>query len=234
MVGMTLELVPEKGIDADAELLDRNLREVYFYRGVNDESVYKDVNTSRLLGNYRACVMTLAEVYKNEGRTEDLASLFGWASETIPMSWEGFYQASEYYWDAGQHEESAEYLEKAGLQLLKVYGSHPSASYENGLAIGSILFSRYLDIERAGNVYRMAIEREPSRYEAYHELAAALQAAGETDSALDLVVAYRDEFGDHEAAITDEQILRTAQSQATPPLEADSVSAPADSPVGDD
>ena len=196
--------------------------------------MHKDVNTSRLLGNYRAWVMTLAEVYKNQGRTEDLAALFGWAAETIPMSWEGFYQASEYYRDAGQREESAEYLEKAGLELLKVYGSHPSASYENGLAIAGILFDRYQDVDRAGKVYRMAIEREPSRYEAYHELAAVLQAAGETDSALDLVVEYRDEYGDLDAAVRDEQILRTAQRRAGLPLEADSVSAAVDFPVGDD
>ena len=217
MVGMTLRLVPEKGAAADAELLSRNLREVYLFRGVNDESVHKDVNTSRLLGNYRACVMTLAEVYKKQQRTEELADLFGWATETIPMSWEGFYQASEYYWDTGQVEESAEFLEKAGLKLLEIYGSHPSASYTNGLAIGSILFDRFRDIDRAGAVYRMAIEREPSRYEAYHELAAALQSAGRTDIAIDLIVEYRDEYGDLDTAIEDELILRNAQRQTVRP-----------------
>ena len=133
------------------------------------------------------------------------------------MSWEGFYQASEYYWDTGQVEESAEFLEKAGLKLLEMYGSHPSASYTNGLAIGSILFDRYRDIDRAGAVYRMAIEREPSRYEAYHELAAALQSAGRTDIAIDLIVEYRDEYGDLDTAVEDEQILRNAQRQTVRP-----------------
>jgi hypothetical protein len=227
MVGMTLRLVPEKGKEADPELLAHNLREVYRFRGVNDESVHKDVNTSRLLGNYRACVMTLAEVYKNQERIEDLADLFGWAAETIPMSWEGFYQASEYYWDAGQTEESADYLERAGLELLRIYGSHPSASYENGLAIGSILFNRYREIDRAETVYRMAMEREPSRYEAYHELAAALQSVGRTDQAIDVIVEYRNKHGDLPEAVEDEKILRSSRRQ-TDAGEMDSASTAAD------
>ena len=240
MVGMTLELMPEKGIAADPARLARNLQEVYHFRGVNDPAVHKDVNTTRLLGNYRACVMTLADAYGKQGRTADRADLFAWGAETLPMSWEGFYQASDYYREADEPGKAAEYLEKAGHELLKIYGSHPSATYDNALAIASILFSQYGETDRSQRVYREVISREPDRFEAYHELAATLQAAGKLDSAMDLVVGYQDEFGSYlhrllvmlgssaaqafqerlDSAARDEQILRTAQQRMGRPAAA--------------
>ena len=73
----------------------------------------------------------------------------------------------------------------------------------------------------------MAMEREPSRNEAYHELAAALQSVGRTDQAIDVIVEYRNKHGDLPEAVEDEKILRSSRRQ-TDAGEMDSASTAAD------
>ena len=207
MVGMTLKLMPERITRGDAGPLATNLLEKYRYRGLTDPAIHKDVNTARLLGNYRACVMSLADVYEAEGRAEELASLFAWAVDTIPLSWEGYYSASQYHHEVGDMDKAAEYLETSGLELLKVYGMHPSATYDNVLAIASMLLNSYRDYERAEHIYRQGIAMEPETYVGYHELAATMQAANDVQAALDLVEGYIARYGSTDTAEADRQIL---------------------------
>ena len=224
MVGMTMKLMPERITSGAVEPLATNLLEKYRFRGVNDPTIHKDVNTARLLGNYRACLMSLADAYEAEGRDEELASLFAWAIDTIPLSWEDYYSASQYHRDIGEMEKAAEYLETAGTELVKVYGLHGSATYDNVLAIASMLLNSYRDYERAERIYRLGIAEEPDRYDGYHELAATLQAANDPHSALDLVQGYINRYGNLDSAETDKQILlnaikkRSALPAGDPPL----------------
>ena len=210
MDGMTMTLVAEKGVEPDPEILAHNLMEVYQYRGISDPAVYKDVNTARLLGNYRACIMTLADAYQRTGRTSELADLFGWATRTIPLSWEGFYTASEHYRNAGQTEQAVAYLQEAANELFGVYGQHPSATYENALALASIFLNTYRDYARAEGIYRQAIAHEPRRFDGYHELAATLQAGDRVAEALDLVIGFQREYGPTDTSRMDSVILENA------------------------
>jgi hypothetical protein len=215
MVGMTMKLLPHKVTAVDTEALARNLFEVYRFRSVNDPDVYKDENTARLLGNYRACVLSLAEGYKEEGRDAELSALFDWAAETAPVSWEILYSASEHHRESGSIEIGAEFLERAGAALLEVYGQHPTATYDNALAIASILFGSYREYERSERIYRGTIARDPERYTAYRELAACLQSAGRLDDALQIIRDYQDGYGAIDSAARDEQIILNAlQKQA--------------------
>ncbi|MCD4829292.1 MAG: DUF2723 domain-containing protein [Candidatus Cloacimonetes bacterium] len=50
--GMVDRLVAQPGQDADIERLLANIDEIYSYRGIGDDSVFKDDNSTRLLGNY--------------------------------------------------------------------------------------------------------------------------------------------------------------------------------------
>ena len=218
MVGMTLKLMPEPVSGYSVEPLATNLLEKYRFRGVNDPSVHKDVNTARLLGNYRACVMGLADAYEAEGRDEELASLFAWAIDTIPLSWEGYYSASLYHERIGEMEKAAEFLETSGTELIKVYGVHPSATYDNVLAIASMLLNSYREYERAERIYRLAIAKEPDRYDGYHELAATLQAANDPQRALEVVEGYMARYGNLDTAETDKMILlNSIRKRAAPP-----------------
>ena len=210
MDGMVMTLVREKEAVPDADLLAENLLERYRYRGISDPTVYKDVNTTRLLGNYRACIMSLAEAYERGGRLEELAHLFAWAARTLPQSWEMSYTASELHRRVGMMDSAAAFVEQAADELLAVYGRHPSATYGNLLALSSTLLNTYRDYERAERVYRRAIAREPERFDGYHELAATLQASGKLQEAIDLIVGFQNEYGPWEEAQQDEAILRTS------------------------
>ena len=210
MIGMTLKLVPEKGRDTDLEALARNLLQVYRFRGIADRGVYKDLNTSRLLGNYRACYITLASLYQEQERYDELTELTEWALEHIPLNWESFYTASELQREVGRMAIAARYLEEAVEYLSETVGEHPTATYENALALSGILLDTYRDLERAERAYRIAIALEPERYDAYRELAATLQAGGRVEDAIRLIGEYQDEFGATDGSEQDLETLHNA------------------------
>ena len=104
-------------------------------------------------------------------------------------------------------EKAAKLLSGAGEELVNVYGTHPSATYFNGLGIAKVLFSAYDDPRGAEHLYCKMIALEPLRYEGYRELAAALQQIGDTQGAMSLVRGYRKQFPDNVNAQRDEEIL---------------------------
>ena len=210
MVGMTLELVPEKGSDTDLDALARNLKQVYRFRGVGDRSIYKDLNTTRLLGNYRACYITLASLYQEQQRYDELTELTEWALENIPLNWESYYTASELQREVGRMAIAARYLEEAVDHLSETVGEHPTATYENALALAGILLDTYRELERAERAYRIAISLEPDRYDAWRELAATMQARGRIEDAIRLIREYRDEYGATGASDQDLETLHNA------------------------
>ncbi len=63
MDGLTFKLVPMDGDVIATQLLQRNLFEIFQYRGLNDPSVYYDDNVKGLLQNYRAAFLRLAQEY---------------------------------------------------------------------------------------------------------------------------------------------------------------------------
>ncbi len=195
MEGMTMRLVPDRDLGPDAEALKRNLFEVYRFRGVNDPEVYKDENTARLLGNYRACVMQLAEIYAQQGQGDELGPLFRWAQQHIDFGWESYYTSADFLNQVGQRELAAEFTEQAGHELVKVFGQTPTASYDNVLALAGILLNTYEAPDRAERLYRSATGLDPGRWDAYYELAASLQMQGRAQEGLDLLDAFRAEHG---------------------------------------
>jgi tetratricopeptide (TPR) repeat protein len=117
------------------------------------------------------------------------------------------YTASEHYRDAGRSDLAVEFLHRAGVELTEEYGKHPSATYENGLALGSILLNNHRAIDKAEDVYRKTIALEPGRYDGVHELAATLQAGNRTEDALEAVLNYMSSYGESQDAITDRSVL---------------------------
>ena len=216
MTGMTLALGKERDQGPDMVRLERNLLEIYRFRGLTDPSVYKDDNTTRLLGNYRACVLQLAELYEREGKVDELVHLMHWSRERLPFSWETFYTAAEYLNKAGRSRMAAEFLEHAAQQMLDSYGETDMATYDNIVTLGSMLLDQpYADVDRAERIYRQVIEREPQRWKAYFELAATRQAKGNVMGGLSLLTNYRDKYGDVDKLLEAEQILQTALAKET-------------------
>ena len=218
MVGMTLRLTKKKGLDTDLDAIAHNLMHVYKFRGIADRKVHKDVNTARLLGNYRACYITLATLYQEQDRKEELTKLNEWALKYIPLSWESFYTASEFQRQVGQQEIAAEYLEQAANHLLQTINTHPTATYDNALALASILLNNHNDFDRAERVYKAAIETKPEHYAGYHELAATLQGNGKVQEALQLVENFQKNYGMNDSAENDRLTLENAMKNRPEPI----------------
>jgi len=211
MMGMTMKVTPQRNPVSDIETLENNIYNVYAFRGLTDPHVHKDENSRRLLGNYRACVLHLAERYKEAGRDGDIEKLMSWAEDTIYMSWDGYYTASDFLLGIGQKEIAASYVRNASNMLIDQYGIDPIATYENALALAGILLNEpYSRYDKAIPLYRRIIDLEPARWNAYYELAAALQARGDAQDALSLLEQYRAQYGQEQRLLEAENILRNS------------------------
>ncbi len=214
MQGMALKLVKERDQGPDGEALEHNLFEVYRFRNLTDPEVYKDFNTQRLLANYRACVMQLADIYQKAGRNAEVAKLMLWAEERLFFNWEGYYTAADFLKDSGRIEVANTFISKAGALLLDSYGKAPHASYENVVTLAGILLNPpHSAYDQAEYLYRAALAREPRRWEAYYELAATLQAKGDAEGGLKLLEEYRERFGEVKELMEAEKVLGNALSR---------------------
>ena len=214
MMGMTMKVTQQRNPVSQIATLEKNLYEVYSFRGLTDPHVHKDENSRRLLGNYRACVLHLAERYSEEGRSDEIPRLMKWAEDTIYMSWDGYYTASDFLLKIGQKDVAGSFVRNAANMLIDQFGIDPMATYENALALAGILlnepFSQY---EKTIPLYGRIIALDPARWNAYYELAAALQAQGKAQEALVLLETYRADYGQEQRLVEAEQILRNALQQ---------------------
>ena len=224
MVGMTMKVMPQRNDGSDPEALRHNLMHEYRFRGLNDPEVHKDENTTRLLGNYRACVLQLALHYKDQGDSDEMVKLMRWAEKNIYMSWEGYYTAADHLSAAGEHEIAAEYLHKSTDEFINLYGTDPVATYDNIVSLAGVLLNEpYSAFDRAEAIYRQAIVLEPNRWEGHYELAATLQAIGDIPGALTVVRQYKIQYGERPEMLEAEQILLSASER---PAATDSAALP--------
>jgi tetratricopeptide (TPR) repeat protein len=217
MTGMGLRVTPRKDVGTDVAALERNLFEGYRFRGVNDPAVFKDEDAERLMGNYLACVLELGQSYQQAGQGPEMERLFRWAQERLPFSWRDYYAAGELLRQADQKALGAEYLDQAGKLVLAAYAQDPKLAYENTLALAGILLNSYGEYDRAEGLYRQAMSHNPGQWDAYYELAATLQAKGQPQQALDLLVQYRGQYGEVEELKKAEEILHRALNRGAAP-----------------
>jgi len=215
MEGMTLRLVQQRDMGPDAEALARNLFEVYRFRGLSDPAVYKDRDTERLLGNYRACVFELATAYRVQERTTELVSLMDWAERNILMGWEGYYLGADALEAAGELDRAGRYLENAAQELLDRYGVEQAATYSTIAGLAGVLVNPpYRQFDRAARVYRALIRRDPAVWNGYHDLAVTLQMAGDEPGALAVVAQYLAHFGPQQQMLALQQALQGLPGEA--------------------
>ncbi|MCK4753744.1 MAG: DUF2723 domain-containing protein, partial [Calditrichia bacterium] len=86
MDGLALKLVPYKNWKISPENIERNLTEVYQYRGLQDPSVYYDRNILGLLQNYRTAYLQVSEYYARTKDMERVKSLMTDMENNIPSS----------------------------------------------------------------------------------------------------------------------------------------------------
>ena len=195
LTGMTYRLTEEVNPGADVASLEKNLFEVFQFRSINDPDVYKDEQSSRLLTNYRAGLLQLAEAYVEDQRIDDLRKLLVWGEKTIQYTWDTYYLGAEILREAGLLAEGADFMEKAGARLSEGRVSLPDPAYYNLMAVAELLVDQYADPQRAKSVFGHAVRLRPDFFRATYGLSATIQLLGDPAGAASLLEEYAARFG---------------------------------------
>ena len=218
VAGMVVTLRPQKNPPVEEQRIEDLLYDSFQVRGLLDSAVYKDENTTRLLGNYRAIFAQLAGHYEAQGNTDDLLRLTEWGEERLPLSWHTIYLTAQRFERLERPQLAAVHMERAGRMLLDAVGSDPGASYENLVTVADLIHDRYRDPQRASGLYREAVRLDPQHPDGHYGLAASLQALDQTAEGLRVIEAYIARYGEQEKIVFARQILRNALglSEAAP------------------
>jgi len=187
MEGMVFKLVKTKGADQiDIEKTRRNVDEVYRYRGLTDPKVYKDSNTLKLLSNYRAVHLQLANAYLKRGQMEEARQVIRSCGERVPMDWKSYFAAAQILLaDAGDREGAVEFIKKAEDQAL-------ANDEEAQLHISYFYYSKLKDSERAISLLSKLIDSGTSNPVAYRILASVYEAKGDYSNAMSVLKKFAD------------------------------------------
>jgi len=164
MEGLVLRLVQEEGPQQlDPERSHHNLWDLYLYRGVNDPKVFKDDQTSKLLSNYQASYVYLAQILMQEGKNEEAVKQLRRLDELVPTDdWRTAMFTAQLYSNMRKYAEAAEYTKKA-LQF--------NPGFTQGKLNLPVLLERAGEVEEAIKVYQDLIEENPNLGQAFTGLA---------------------------------------------------------------
>jgi len=84
MDGLAYKIVPFKNWSISPDRLERNLIDIYKYRGLQDSTVYYDKNITGLLQNYRTAFLQLAEYYARENDLDKVRYLTEEMEKKLP------------------------------------------------------------------------------------------------------------------------------------------------------
>ena len=162
MTGLAYRLVREddEGL-VDPEISRERFMNVFKFRGVNDTSVYKDENASRLVANYSSGFIITADTLRRAGRIDEAAALVSRAIEILSDEPEAYVYLSQLY---------AETKDLAGLESL-LERLERSRADRNQVAVNiGYSFSRLGDTTRAISTLKGILERSPNYESAYKTL----------------------------------------------------------------
>ena len=142
MEGMAYRLVDTHGPGQfDILKASQNLMEKYRYRGVNDETVYKDPVARRLLGNYLVLFEGLVQAFVQVGQYANAMATLGFAEQHIPphaLDDAGMWVPLSYrYRDIALGYQEAGKIDSAVVALERLISLNPSLA--NPGEVGSII-----------------------------------------------------------------------------------------------
>ncbi|MBN2354977.1 DUF2723 domain-containing protein, partial [candidate division KSB1 bacterium] len=177
MDGLTFKLVPVEGDILASKLIQKNLFEVFKYRGLDDPTVHYDDNVEGLLQNYRAAFLRLAQEYMITQEKDKVVMVLDKMEEVIPESvipapdYRLSLRIGQLYDMAGKPEE----LIKRGEAIV-------AKQPDNAMAYGYLVatLSRNGKHERAVELLEDWIKRHPDDREAQQRLDEERELAGNT------------------------------------------------------
>jgi hypothetical protein len=179
MTGLSYRLVKEEAEGmVDPQLsYDRFMREFKF-RGINDSTVHKDDNTTRLVANYASGFIISADTLRRAGRFEEAKALVNRAIEILPNEPDAYVYLGQMY---------AETRDTQGLDsLLQMVRRSRTNRNQVEVNIG-FSFSRVGDTARAISTLKGILERDPNYESAYKTLLRMYYESGRYDSLQNLM-----------------------------------------------
>ena len=167
MDGLTFKLVPYEGQYISSEKLEKNLVEIFRYRGLDDPTVHYDDNIVGLLQNYRAAFLRLIHQYLQEGKMDRMVEMLDKMEQAMPRDVIPMpdiriaLQVGQLYDFAGRPEEFIDAAEWS-------YKREP----ENPMAVGTLvsLYSREKKHDQAIKLLEEWIKKHPEDSEAVKKL----------------------------------------------------------------
>ncbi len=170
MDGLVYTLTTVKGSrQVDVDAMKRNLFEVYEYRGLTDDGIYKDENTDKLLQNYITSFMTLAMAQEERGDSGAAVETMERAMQILSYRWELYAFAGDVFSRYGMKDkidamyEEVIRLDPTNQRLIGMFGH---------------FYRRFSDNEKSMQVLKDAYTRSPDNREAMLDLVRGYYLAG--------------------------------------------------------
>lgn len=177
--GMTYRLEPDTGTGrVDLRRVDSLLWNVFQFRGVNDTTIYKDENATRMCGNYMSGFFYAADTMRRAGDYTGAMRQIRRAIDLLPDPWEPYVFMSQLFTDSNMPDS----LETLYEQSFNAKEEWPRI----GTAIGYSL-RRLGRNERAFEVLKDVLDRHPSHEPAYRTLVQMYYTDAQYDSLLGLM-----------------------------------------------
>ena len=212
VTGMTLTLTNQINTRINPDKIEHLLYNVFSLRAILDPRVYKDENTLRLLGNYRAIFAYLSDFYAENNKIERLKTLVDWGQSKIGIDWHTLYINADRLYEMGRPDWAGIYMEAAAKGIKTVADTDPNATPSNIIAIGNIVLDRYKQADRAIRIYEIAIQINSSSIEAHYGIATALQSQGNIEEAITHIDGYTGQHGQNPTLTNAKNILQQLKS----------------------
>lgn len=174
--GLLYRVTPwETNKQVNLELTEKNMNEVYRFRGITDPKVYKDDNTQRLLGNYAVAYWQLGMAMRKQAEAErkakNEAGYKQWMEKTVEQFQMAYQilpkEPASYNWLGVTYAEMGDYA-KAAEWLHKLVDKEPSNPYAK-MQIGGV-FQQGKMYDSAEYYYQQTLMQDPNLAEAYGRL----------------------------------------------------------------
>ncbi len=174
--GLLYRVTPwESNKQVNLEITEKNMSQVYRFRGITDPKLYKDDNTQRLLGNYAVAFWQLGMAMRKQAEVErkakNEAGYKQWMEKTVEQFQMAYQilpnEPASYNWLGIAYAELGDYAQ-ASQWLHKLADKDPANPYAK-LQLGSI-FQQGKMWDSAEYYYQQTLLQDPNLAETYGRL----------------------------------------------------------------
>jgi tetratricopeptide (TPR) repeat protein len=204
MEGMGYRIVPTQGKNrVDPDMMWKFYMEEFKFRGLDDTTVYKNENDTRLVANYVSGFLQLADTLKRTDELEKAITVVEKSIAIFPDEWRHRAYLAMLYAQAGQLENIDKIIE--GVETGQVVQLLTSAARD---ALYTQKFSE------AKELLKMALQHDPNSKTAFNNLLFIENQVGNFEAVDSLEQAWRIQNADNAAALAElDRLLNSLKAQ---------------------